>query len=115
MSTVESPVKPKRAVVGVYDKKLGPREYFLVIEYENESAHSKSEFRRQETSVDGLARTMVENLLVDDELDPSVYLDSSFLFNEGEAFWGTDYRTLDEEELAFLRGRIEFYNREYWP
>ncbi len=113
MSTGESTVKPRRAVVGVYDKKLGPREYYLFIEYEDESAHSKSEFRRQETSVDGLAKTVVENLLVDDELDPSVYLDSSFLFNEGEAFWGSDYRSLDGEEFAFLKSRIEFYNREY--
>jgi hypothetical protein len=115
MHTVESTVKPKRAVIGVYDKKLGPREYYLVIEYEDGSAHSRSEFRRQETTVDGLAKMMVENLLVDDELDPAVYLDSSFLFNEGEAFWGSDYRRLDEEEFAFLRDRIEFYNREYWP
>lgn len=115
MHTVESPVKPKRAVIGVYDKKFGPREYYLVIEYENESAHSTSGFRRQETSIDGLARTMVENLLVDDELDPAVYLDASFLFNEGDAFWGPDYRTLDEEEVAFLKERIDFYNREYRP
>lgn len=113
MNTVESPVKPKRAVIGVYDKKLGPREYYLLIEYEDESAHSTSEFRRQETTVDALARMMVENLLVDDELDPSVYLDARFLFNEGLAFWGSDYRRLDEEEFGFLKDRIEFYSREW--
>lgn len=113
MSAVESTVKPKRAVIGVYDKKLGPREYFLVIEYEDASAHSTSEFRRQETTVDGLARMIVENLLVDDELDPSEYLDARFLFNEGETFWGHDYRPFDAEELAFLRDRIEFYDKEW--
>jgi len=113
MRTVESTVKPKRAVIGVYDKRLGPREYLLFIEYEDESVHSTSAFRKQEASVDDLARVMVENLLVDDELDPAVYLDSSFLFNEGEAFWGSDYRSLDEEEFAFLKDRIAFYNDEY--
>jgi len=113
MSTVESTVKPKRAVIGVYDKKLGPREYLLFIEYEDESVHSKSAFRRQEDSVDDLARLMVENLLVDDELDPCEYLSASFLFNEGEDFWGPDFRRLDDEELAFLKERIGFYNEEY--
>jgi len=113
MHTVESTVKPKRAVIGVYDKKLGPREYFLLIEYEDESAHSTTEFRRLETSVDGLARLIVENLQVDDELDPCVYLDCNFLFNEGEGFWGSDYRRFDDEEFVFLKERIKFYNRQY--